>query len=94
MDEATPVLDIQHLTVRLPHGADRADAVEDVTITVGAGEIVCVVGESGSGKSVTAQAVMGLLPRELAAHPGIGRCPTSMPTCWPRYDAGRRCMRD
>ena len=33
------------------------------------GEIVCVVGESGSGKSVTAQAVMGLLPRELD-----GRC--------------------
>ena len=32
---------------------------------VGPGEIVCVVGESGSGKSVTAQAVMGLLPREL-----------------------------
>ena len=29
------------------------------------GEIVCVVGESGSGKSVTAHAVMGLLPREI-----------------------------
>ena len=41
--------------------------------SVGAGEIVCVVGESGSGKSVTAQAVMGLLPRELAASAGEAR---------------------
>ena len=47
--------------------------MEDVTITVGAGEIVCVVGESGSGKSVTAQAVMGLLPRELNAAAGSVR---------------------
>ena len=34
-----------------------------INLTVGANEIVCVVGESGSGKSVTAQAVMGLLPK-------------------------------
>ena len=40
--------------------------IEDIRSRVGAGEIVCVVGKSGSGKSVTAQAVMGLLPRELA----------------------------
>jgi peptide/nickel transport system ATP-binding protein len=74
MDTARPpVLDIQRLTVRLPYGADRAEAVEDVSITVGAGEIVCVVGESGSGKSVTAQAVMGLLPRELSATAGTVR---------------------
>jgi peptide/nickel transport system ATP-binding protein len=73
MDDAKPVLDIQRLTVSLPRGADRASAVEDVTITVGAGEIVCVVGESGSGKSVTAQAVMGLLPRELNAAAGSVR---------------------
>jgi len=59
------VLDVQNLTVRLPKSADRANAVEDISLSVNAGEIVCVVGESGSGKSVTAQAVMGLLPKEL-----------------------------
>ena len=65
-----PVLEIRDLSVRLPRGADRAFAVEDVTFTVGAGEIVCVVGESGSGKSVTAFSVMGLNPRELKAVQG------------------------
>jgi peptide/nickel transport system ATP-binding protein len=58
----SPVLDVQGLTVRLPAGADRVDAVENVSFTVAPGEIVCVVGESGSGKSVTAHAIMGLLP--------------------------------
>ncbi|HMK81666.1 MAG TPA: ABC transporter ATP-binding protein [Xanthobacteraceae bacterium] len=56
------VLEVQGLTVRLPAGADRVNAVENVSFSVAPGEIVCVVGESGSGKSVTAHAVMGLLP--------------------------------
>jgi peptide/nickel transport system ATP-binding protein len=67
---ASPVLAIQGLTVGLPAGGDRANAVEDISFSVGPGEIVCVVGESGSGKSVTAQAVMGLSPRELRAKGG------------------------
>ncbi|MGI9372103.1 MAG: ABC transporter ATP-binding protein [Hyphomicrobiales bacterium] len=58
------VLDIKDLTVRLPKGADREFAVEDITLHVNSGEIVCIVGESGSGKSVTAHTVMGLIPRE------------------------------
>src|SRR3954463_5681078 len=57
-----PVLEVQGLTVRLPGGADRPNAVEHVSFAVAPGEIVCVVGESGSGKSVTALAIMGLLP--------------------------------
>jgi peptide/nickel transport system ATP-binding protein len=57
-----PVLDVQGLTVRLPAGADRVNAVENVSFSVAPGEIVCVVGESGSGKSVTSHAIMGLLP--------------------------------
>jgi peptide/nickel transport system ATP-binding protein len=58
-----PILDIRNLTVGLPKGADRANAVESVSFHVNPGEIVCVVGESGSGKSVTAFSVMGLLPK-------------------------------
>ncbi len=62
-ESASPVLVIDGLAVRLPGGADRVHAVDGLSLTVNPGEIVCVVGESGSGKSVTAQAVMGLLPK-------------------------------
>jgi peptide/nickel transport system ATP-binding protein len=61
--DAAPVLSIKGLTIKLPKGGDRPNAIEDISIDVRPGEIVCVVGESGSGKSVTAQAIMGLLPR-------------------------------
>lgn len=57
-----PVARIDGLTVELPPGADRAYAVEDVSFELRAGEILCVVGESGSGKSISANALMGLLP--------------------------------
>ena len=60
---AEPVLAIERLTLALPPGADRAHAVENLSLAIGAGETLCVVGESGSGKSLTAHAVMGLLPR-------------------------------
>jgi peptide/nickel transport system ATP-binding protein len=73
MAEASPVLAIEGLTVALPKGSDRPHAIEDIGFSVDAGEIVCVVGESGSGKSVTAQTVMGLLPRELSAAAGAVR---------------------
>ena len=58
-----PILELDGLTVALPKGGDRRNAIDSVSFGVGRGEIVCVVGESGSGKSVTAQAVMGLLPK-------------------------------
>ena len=61
-----PALDIRDLTIALPAGADRDNAVADITFSVATGEILCVVGESGSGKSMTANALMGLLP------PGVG----------------------
>ena len=63
-------LSIEHLNVPLPRGADRAFAVEDLSLTVSKGEILCIVGESGSGKSLTALAAMGLLPRNLGKPAG------------------------
>ena len=60
-----PLLTVAGLTVALPPGADRKHAVEDVAFTLHQGEILCIVGESGSGKSVSAGAIMGLLPPAL-----------------------------
>ena len=48
------VLDIRNLTVKLPLGADRPQAVSEVSFAVKSEEILCLVGESGSGKSVIA----------------------------------------
>jgi peptide/nickel transport system ATP-binding protein len=57
-----PVLTIENLTIDLPPGADRAHAVEDVSFELYQRETLCIVGESGSGKSLTAAAILGLLP--------------------------------
>jgi peptide/nickel transport system ATP-binding protein len=70
MNTLPPVVEIRNLTVPLPVGGDRRHAVADVSFSVSQGEIVCVVGESGSGKSVTAQAIMGLMPKAFARPSG------------------------
>ena len=63
-------LDVKDLTVALPAGAERAEAVSRASFSVERGEIMCLVGESGSGKSVIAHAVMGLLPKGLRISSG------------------------
>lgn len=53
-----PILEINNLSIELPLGADRRYAVEDVSLKLHRGEILCVVGESGSGKSVMTSSIM------------------------------------
>ncbi|WP_110650057.1 ABC transporter ATP-binding protein [Salinicola peritrichatus] len=65
-----PLLRIERLALALPEGADRLYAVDNVSYDLNVGEILCVVGESGSGKSMTANAVMGLLPTGVHATKG------------------------
>ena len=66
-----PLVSVQSLSLDLPAGADRLQAITDVSFCLAAGEVLCIVGESGSGKSVCAQALMGLLPS--AIRPAGGR---------------------
>ena len=64
------VLTLEGVSVALPKGADRPHALENVSLELRAGEILCVVGESGSGKSMTASAIMRLLPPGVAIEAG------------------------
>jgi peptide/nickel transport system ATP-binding protein len=66
----TSLLNIDRLSVRLPRGADREWAIHKLTLSVNAGEIVCVVGESGSGKSTLANAILRLLGDDVVPESG------------------------
>jgi oligopeptide/dipeptide ABC transporter ATP-binding protein len=57
------LLEVRDLTTAFRTGSGEVTAIENVSFTLEKGEILGVVGESGSGKSVTALAIMGLLPK-------------------------------
>ncbi|MFC4278083.1 ABC transporter ATP-binding protein [Achromobacter aloeverae] len=67
---AAPLLSIRDLTIALPAGGDRPHAVRNISFDIRPGEILCIVGESGSGKSMSANAIMGLLPDYLRPQGG------------------------
>ncbi|WP_043622576.1 ATP-binding cassette domain-containing protein [Nonomuraea candida] len=62
------LLDVSGLAVRR---ADGHRLVGDVSFALDAGERLALIGESGSGKSLTALAVMGLLPAGMTAHGSV-----------------------
>jgi peptide/nickel transport system ATP-binding protein len=57
-----PLLEITNLTIEFGPVARPVRAVDDVSFAVEAGGSVGVVGESGSGKSLTALAILRLIP--------------------------------
>jgi peptide/nickel transport system ATP-binding protein len=57
------LLDVQRLSVDIPTAQGVLHAVQGISFSVDKGETLCIVGESGCGKSLTALALMDLLPR-------------------------------
>lgn len=65
-DESNPpptdlALSVEHAVIGYPGKSGSFRAVDDVSFTIGRGEVVGLVGESGSGKSTIGRAAVGLL---------------------------------
>ena len=65
-DDSDVILDVRNLDVYLNTYSGRIHAVRDVSFTLKKGETLVVVGESGCGKSMTARAIMQLLPEKIS----------------------------
>ena len=65
-----PLLEIKNLKLEFAAGDRTLRAVDDVSLTINAGETLCLVGESGCGKSVTALSIARLVPTPPARYPG------------------------
>lgn len=61
------MLSVENLEVWFRRSDAREDVVRGIDLSVAAGQRVAIVGESGSGKSITARAIMGLLPPSAGA---------------------------
>ncbi len=59
----TNLVEIRGLNVRFS-GERTVYAVNDLSLSLGEGEVLGLLGESGSGKSVTLRALMRLLPKK------------------------------
>ena len=69
MSEAAPLLDVRELSIAFAQSGERRTVVDRVSFRLEKGRTLALVGESGSGKTVTAQAIVRLLPQPAASYP-------------------------
>ena len=87
------LLEVDDLSVTFARRGQRAvHAVDGVSFSVDAGEVVGLVGESGCGKSVTSLAIMGLLPKQPGLRVG-GKAVFDGTTCSSSTTGRRRDIR-
>src|SRR6056297_517976 len=65
-----PLIEIQGLGVEVGEPGRQVAIVEDVSFAIAPGEVMALVGESGCGKSMTALAIVRLVPRPLRTSQG------------------------
>ncbi|MEJ2762977.1 ABC transporter ATP-binding protein [Photobacterium sp. MCCC 1A19761] len=67
---AKPLLTIENLSVGFQTGGGVSQVTQEVSLSIRRGETLALVGESGSGKSVTANAILRLLPKSSTRYLG------------------------
>lgn len=65
------VVNIEDLRIDFSTDGGTVHAVDGVSLSVDAGEVLAIVGESGSGKTVTAKSIIGLLPESATTRGAI-----------------------
>ena len=60
---AEPLLEVRHLSLRLPTAGGTVQAVTDVGFRLSRGKTLAILGESGSGKTMLCRTLMGLQPK-------------------------------
>ncbi len=83
----TPVLSVENLALSI----NGARIVDGVSFEVAAGEVLAIVGESGCGKSLTAAAIMRLLPKTIRQDSGSVHLQGQNITTLPERDLRRLC---
>ena len=62
-----PLLDVRRLSISAQGQTGEKSITIATSLSVAKGETIGIVGESGSGKSLTARAILGLLPHNVSA---------------------------
>ena len=57
-----PLITLEHVTRTFTVKGRTIKAVDDVSLTIPEGEMLCLVGESGCGKTTTGKMIAGILP--------------------------------